>query len=584
MSRTPASAAQRAAARIHSLLVVAVLSVPALPCAFAAQAADAAGLRLINANVHTLDPARPHAESICIRGSRIEMVGSLQNTSSCTGAGTRTVDLRGATVVPGWTDAHYHLAGVGWREMRLNLEGTPSAAALAAQVALRAAKARPGEWIIGRGWIETHWKPSVFPTRELLDAIAPANPVILGRADGHATLVNSAALKIAGIDAGTPDPPGGRILRDAAGAPNGMLIDRAEDLVTVHMPAPSRAQEIQALELAAERSVRLGLTMIHDAGRTGEGELADWEEIERLRELYRGGRYKLRVYKSVVGPGAGAERLLREGPIVDQAGGRLTVRTIKLQIDGALGSRGAALLDPYSDEPGTRGLFRLTDAVVEPLLDAALRRGIQLEIHAIGDHANRHTLDLYQRAYARVPVNQRALAKPRWRIEHAQVVHPNDRSRFVALEVIPSMQPSHAIGDLYFAPSRLGLGRLEGAYSWRSFVELGLPIAGGSDAPVERGEPMIEFYAAVARKDLQGKSGEGWHPEQAVNRLDALRMFTLWPAYAAFAEASLGSIQKGKLADLTVLSADILEIPAPQILATRAVMTIIDGEVVHSTL
>ena len=578
MSRTPVRAARRAAARLPLLLL------PAALCAVAAHATDAGGLRLVNANVHTLDPARPHAESLCIRGPRIETVGSLEDTRTCTGAGVRTIDLRGATVVPGWTDAHYHLSSVGWREMRLNLEGTPSAAAVAQAVAQRVAKASPGEWIIGRGWIETHWKPAVFPTRELLDQVAPANPVILERADGHASLVNSAALKIAGIDARTPDPQGGRILRDAGGAPNGMLIDRAADLVTVRVPAPTRAHELQALELAGERSLRLGLTMIHDAGRTGESELADWEEIERLRELYRGGRYKLRVYKSVVGPGAGATRLLREGPVLDEAGGRLTVRAIKLQIDGALGSRGAALLEPYSDEPGTRGLFRLTDAVVEPLLDDALRRGIQLEIHAIGDHANRHTLDLYQQAYARVPVSERAVAKPRWRIEHAQVVHPGDRERFVALEVIPSMQPSHAIGDLYFAPSRLGMDRLEGAYSWRSFVQLGLPIAGGSDAPVERGEPMIEYYAAVARKDLEGRSGAGWHPEQALERLDALRMFTIWPAFAAFAEDRRGSIQKGKLADLTVLSADILKIPAPQILTTRTVMTIIDGEVVHSAL
>jgi predicted amidohydrolase YtcJ len=433
---------------------------------------------------------------------------------------------------------------------------------------------------VGRGWIETHWKPAAFPTRALLDPISPRNPVILERADGHASLANSAALKLAGIDAATGDPAGGRILRDERGQPTGMLIDRAVDLVTVRMPKPTEDQERQALELAGERSLALGLTMIHDAGRTGEGEYADFEEIDRLRALYRDGSYRLRVYKSVVGPGAGASRLIREGAL-HEASGRLIVRTIKLQIDGALGSRGAALLEPYADEPGTRGLFRIDDATLEPLLAAALRAGIQVEAHAIGDHANRHTLDLFQAAFRAVPPARRKVAEPRWRIEHAQVVNPGDRARFRELGVIPSMQPSHAISDLYFAPARLGPKRLEGAYSWRSFVELGLPIAGGSDAPVERGEPMIEYYAAVARKDLKGHSGEGWHPEQAVSRLDALRMFTIWPAHAAFLEQERGSIEAGKVADLTVLSADILRIPEARIPETRAVMTIVGGEVVY---
>lgn len=542
-----------------------------------------AALVLTNANVHTLDGQRPNASAICIAGERILRVGSSDDARGCVGDGTRVIDLRGATVVPGWVDAHYHFSGVGWRELRLNLEGTPSAEALAAAVAERVSEAAPGEWIVGRGWIETHWQPPEFPTRALIDGVSPRNPVILERADGHASLANSEALRLARIDAGTADPPGGRILRDARGVATGMLVDRAAELVNAVVPPPSEREERAALVLADERSRTRGLTMIHDAGRTGEGEYADWQEIDRLRALYDESRIKLRIYKAVVGPGAGAQRLLNEGPKTE-ANGRLTIRTVKLQIDGALGSRGAALLEPYSDEPGSRGLFRLTDEAVRPVLEAALARGIQIETHAIGDDANRRTLDLYEQAMARVPADARALREPRWRIEHAQIVHPDDRARFVALGVIPSMQPSHAIGDLYFAPSRLGPERLARAYSWRSFIDLGLPIAGGSDAPVERGEPMIEFYAAVARKDLQGRSGDGWHPEQAVTRLDALRMFTAWPAYAAFMERDLGSIEAGKLADLTVLSADILKIPEPQILTTRAVMTVIGGEIVHSSL
>jgi predicted amidohydrolase YtcJ len=562
------------------LVVLASLVGAGFPGAAQAGSPPPATLVLTNANVHTLAEKSPQAQALCIDGDRITFVGKSQEASQCGGGKARTIDLRGATVVPGWTDAHYHLSGVGWREMRLNLEGTPGAAAMAQAVRERVAKAQPGEWIVGRGWIETHWKPAVFPTRALLDPLSPKNPVILERADGHASLVNSAALELAGIDASTRDPAGGRILRDDKGEPTGMLIDRAVDLVTVRMPKPTGEQERQALKLAGERSLSLGLTMIQDAGRTGEGEYADYEEIDRLRALYRDGSYRLRVYKSVVGPGAGAEKLVREGAL-HEANGRLTVRTIKLQMDGALGSRGAALLEPYSDEPATRGLFRIDDAALEPLLAAALRSGIQVEAHAIGDHANRHTLDLFQAAFEAVPPAQRKVADPRWRIEHAQVVNPADRIRFRELGVIPSMQPSHAISDLYFAPARLGPKRLEGAYSWRSFVELGLPIAGGSDAPVERGEPMIEYYAAVARKDLRGRSGEGWHPEQAVSRLDALRMFTIWPAYAAFQEKERGSIEPGKVADLTVLSADILTIPAQQILETRALMTIVGGEVVY---
>lgn len=549
-----------------------------------AVAGETASLVILDANIHTVDDQMPHAEALCVSGDRITFVGSTAAARRCIGAKTEVVDLDGATLVPGWTDAHYHLSGVGWREMRLNLEGAASAAAVAEAVAARVAGAKPGEWIIGRGWIETHWKPARFPDRSLLDEVAPRNPVILGRADGHAALANSAALALAGIDARTPDPEGGRILREAAGTPTGMLIDRAEDLVTAHIPPPTDAQETQALLLAAERSMKLGLTMIHDAGRTGDPDGADWMEIDALRQLYREGRYKLRVYKAVVGPGSAADRLLREGPLLDEADGRLIVRAIKLQIDGALGSRGAALLEPYADEPGSRGLFRLKDAVVQPMLARALRAGIQVEAHAIGDHANRHTLDLFERALRAVPAGERRVAEPRWRIEHAQVVHPADRARFAALGVVPSMQPSHAISDLYFAPSRLGLDRLERAYSWRSFIELDLPVAGGSDAPVERGEPMIEFYAAVARRDLAGRSGEGWHPEQAVERRDALRMFTIWPAYAAFLERERGSIVRGKVADLTALSADILVVPEPEILAARALMTIVGGEIVHSAL
>jgi len=289
---------------------------------------------------------------------------------------------------------------------------------------------------------------------------------------------------------------------------------------------------------------------------------------------------KLRIYKAVYGPGLNANRLIKDGPIIGEFQNRLTVRTIKVVSDGALGSRGAALLAPYSDAADTSGFLTVKAEDLRPMLVDALKQGIQVETHAIGDKANRFILDEYETALNSVPESQRKVASPRWRVEHAQIVNPVDIPRFAKLGIIPSMQPSHAIGDLFFAPSRLGIERLRGAYAWESFIKSGVIVPGGSDAPVERGEPMIEFYAAVARKDQKGFSTDGWHPEEAVTREQALKMFTIWPAYAAFEEKLRGTIEPGKLADLTILSADIMRIPELEILKTSCVMTVINGEIV----
>jgi predicted amidohydrolase YtcJ len=435
------------------------------------------------------------------------------------------------------------------------------------------ASARSGEWITGRGWIETFWQPPVFPTRADLDKVSPNNPVILTRADGHGAVANSRALAIAKVDKNTPDPFGGEIMKDkSTGEPNGMLLDNAQGLVRRHVPPSTEADLERALIVGANRSVELGWCQIQNAG-------SSFAEVELLKRLYAARKVKLRIYEAIRGPGADAERLLREGEMT-LFDNRLTIRHIKITIDGALGSKGAALLEPYADH-NTSGFLTQKEEVLLPLFVEALKKGIQIETHAIGDRANRVTLDLYEKAMNTVPPAQRRVRDPRWRIEHAQIVNPVDIPRFKKLGVIPSMQPSHAIGDLHFAPSRLGLKRLEGAYAWQSFIKSGSIIAGGSDAPVERGEPMIEFYAAVTRKDQRGFSGEGWHPEQAVSREQALRMFTIWAAYAAFEEKLKGSIEVGKLADLTVLSADIMKIPAPEILKTRCVMTVIGGEIAH---
>jgi predicted amidohydrolase YtcJ len=528
-----------------------------------------------NGNIYTVNDARPKAEAVAIKGDRIVFVGSNGEVQKYVGRNTRVIDLGGRTMVPGMTDAHHHLSGVGFREMTLNLEGVSNLEDFLAKVKERVVQKKPGEWVTGRGWIETFWIPPVFPTRWDLDKVAPDNPVFLDRADGHGAVANSAALKIAGVDKTTPSPFGGEISKDKqSGEPNGMMLDAAQDLVQRHIPGTTAAEAERAIILGVNRDVALGWTQVQDPG-------GSYAEVALMEKLYEEGKIKLRIYKALSAPGREADRLLSEGPIVGKYGNHLTVRALKLYADGSLGSRSAALLQPYSDKPDTSGFLTIKEEALQPVLQEALRKGIQIETHAIGDRGNRFILDQYEKAMNAVPKAQWKIKEPRWRVEHSQIVNPADIPRFAKLGIIPSMQASHAIGDLHFAPSRLGIARLAGAYAWQSFIKSGSIIPGGSDAPVERGEPMIEFYAAVARKDLKGFSGEGWHPEEAVSREQALRMFTVWPAYAAFEEKLRGSIEPGKLADFTVLSADIMKIPETEILKTRCVMTVSGGEIVY---
>lgn len=556
--------------RLTSIFVIVLL----LVLTPAQQQPTGADIVFKNGNVYTVDAKQPRAQAIAVSKDRIVFVGSNADAQKFVGAKTRVVDLKGGTVLPGFADAHQHLSGVGQREMTLNLEGTTSLEDFLAKVKARVDQAKPGDWVTGRGWIETHWKPPVFPTRWDLDKVAPNNPVILGRADGHGAVANSAALKLAGVDKNTPDPFGGEISKDKqSGEPNGMLLDSAQGLVRRRVPPTSAADAERAVVLGVKRNIELGWTQIQDAG-------GSYAEVELFKKLYASGAIKLRIYKAVHGPSPSATRLLNEGATIGAYENRFTFRTIKVVSDGALGSRGAALLGPYSDAGDTSGFLTVKAEELRPMLIEALRKGIQVETHAIGDRANRFILDEYEAAFKAVPAGERKVADPRWRVEHAQIVDPVDIPRFVKLGIIPSMQPSHAIGDLHFAPARVGIDRLKGSYAWETFIKSGVVVAGGSDAPVERGEPMIEFYAAVARKDQKGFSGPGWHPEEAVSRADALKMFTLWPAYAAFEEKLRGSIEVGKLADLTILSADIMTIPAPEILKTRCVMTVINGEIV----
>ena len=537
------------------------------------RAAEDVDLLLFNGNVYTVNEKLPKAEAIAVKKDRIVFVGS--NDDARKFRAPRAIDLHGYTVVPGLTDSHCHIFGIGERELTLNLEGTNTLEDFLAKVKARVAQTPRDKWITGRGWIETFWKPPQFPTRQDLDKIAPDNPVFLTRADGHAAIVNSAALKIAKIDKNTPNPFGGEILKDkATSEPNGMLLDNAQELVAKNIPKPTEAEREQALLTGINREIGLGWCEIQNAG-------SHKEDVDLIKNAFESGKIKIRFINCVFGPGEDAQNFLKEGATLNAFNHHFTQRTIKVIFDGALGSRGASLLKPYNDAPETSGYLTEKPEELRPMFEEALRRGIQVETHSIGDCANRMILDLYEAAFKAVPPNERKIGEPRWRVEHAQIVDLADIPRFAKLGVIPSMQPSHAISDLFFAPARLGMDRLAGAYAWQSFLKSGAIICGGSDAPVERGEPMIEFYAAVARKSIKGESGDGWHPEQAVSREQALKMFTIWPAYAAFEEKEKGSIEVGKLADFTVLSHDIMKIPEPEILKTRTEMTIIGGEIVY---
>jgi predicted amidohydrolase YtcJ len=570
------AARPREDARMKFLAVVVLLAFfSALPGMAQPEIAETV---FINGNIYTMNERQPRAEAVAVKSDRLIFVGSNADAKKYQAAGTKTIDLAGKTVVPGLTDSHCHIFGIGEREMNLNLEGANTLEDFLARVKERVAKAEPGKWITGRGWIETFWKPPQFPTRADLDRIAPDNPVFLTRADGHAAIANSAALRIAKIDKATTNPFGGEILRDKqTGEATGMLLDHAQALVANNIPAPTDAERREAFVVGVKREVSLGWCEIQNAG-------SNLDDLPPMRQALEAGQCRIRVYNAAYSPGPAGAALLHDGPTLNAFDHHFTERTIKVVFDGALGSRGAALLAPYSDVPETSGYLTQKESELQPIFEEALQKGIQIETHAIGDRANRVILDLYEKAMKAVPAEQRKIREPRWRVEHAQILSKTDLPRFARLGVIASMQPSHAISDLFFAPSRLGKERLAGAYAWQTLLKSGAIICGGSDAPVERGEPMIEFYAAVSRKSIKGESGDGWYPEQAVSREQALKMFTLSAAYAAFEEQGKGSIEPGKLADLTVLSKDIMKISEPEILTTKCAMTVIGGELVYEAV
>ncbi|WP_292035467.1 MULTISPECIES: amidohydrolase [unclassified Brevundimonas] len=547
---------------LKAIPLAAVLMAAAAPAAFAQN------LLIRGGTIHTGVEAQPTAEIVAVRDGRIAYVGAAAGAPST--EGLEVVDLKGATLFPGFTDGHAHLDGIGWREMTLNLEGSTSVAE-AMQRLTDWARAHPEGVIVGRGWIETHWPEKRFLTAADLDAAAPGRVVLLSRADGHAVAVSSAALTAAGIDAATAAPSGGEILKDAAGQPTGLLVDGAMPLVEPLMSQADAAATRAAYRAGFDVYARYGWTGVHFMS-------APWKDVPLLEQMARDGEAPLRVYNSI---DMGDARALMAGGPRDAADGRIITRAVKFYADGALGSRGAKLFQPYSDRPETSGLMLASRDTVMPLYQEALRTGVQIATHAIGDQGNHDVAAWYEEALRTVPKAEWKLADPRWRIEHAQIIRPADYHYFDELPIIASMQPSHAIGDLHFAADRLGDARLDGAYAWHTLVDRGVIVVGGSDAPVERGDPLIEFYAAVARRDLNGFQGPDWRPNEAVDRATALKMFTLWPAYASFREDELGSIEVGKRADFTAFDIDLMTVPAAAIPKGRAVLTVVDGQVVY---
>ncbi len=534
----------------------------------AAWSAQAQELLIHGGTIYTGVDGQPTAEVVLVQDGRIAYVGSAAGAPRVSYA--EALDLKGAVMFPGFTDGHAHLDGIGWRELTLNLEGSTSVADAMARLAAWA-EAHPEGPVIGRGWIETHWPEGRFLTRADLDAAAPGRIVLLGRADGHAVVASSAALAAAGITSDTLAPAGGEILKDDGGEPTGLLVDAAEQLVAGLTPQTNPESTRDAYRAGFRVEAEYGWTGIHFMS-------APWKDVPLMESMALHGEAPIRVYNSITPDGAA--ELIAGGPR-SVADGRVITRAIKYYADGALGSRGAALFGPYADRPDTTGLMQVTEQEIVPLYQQALRGGIQVATHAIGDRGNASVAEWYQQAFAGVGPDDRPNgADVRWRIEHAQILRPSDYHWFVDLPIIASMQPSHAIGDLHFAPARLGDARLDGAYAWRSLADLGVVVVGGSDAPVERGAPLIEFYAAVARRDLQGFQGPDWRPQEAVDRQTALKMFTLWPAYASFREEELGTIEVGKRADFTAFDVDLMTAPEADIPKGRAVLTVVDGVVV----
>lgn len=559
------------------------LAAVALACALPSRSADAAepppgrtgaaaDLVLRGGRIHTLDPARPTASALAVRGNRVLAVGSDAQVAPLVGPGTRVVELAGRSVVPGFNDSHAHLLGIGYGRLDLDLVGTRSFEEVVARVAAAVKTHRPGEWIQGRGWHEGKWSSPApgsvrgFPVHAALSAVSPDNPVLLERADGHAVLANARAMALRGITRDTAAPAGGELIRDARGEATGVLVDNAQALLPP--PARTAAQAARALELAMEECLEKGVTSLTDAG-------APLDVLELYRRAAAAGSLRTRLY--VMAEGLETMRALGR-PEIGLGDGMLTIRAVKIYADGALGSRGAALLEPYADDPGNSGLLVTPAEKILETARFALAHGFQAATHAIGDRANRSVLDAYEQALAEAS----PATSPRFRVEHAQLLDAADIPRFAALGVLASMQGIHCPSDRPWAKARLGLARIrEGGYAWRKLLASGARILNGTDAPVEDVSPIRNFHASVTRQDASGQPPGGFDPDQKLTREEALRTLTQDGAYGNFEEETKGTLAPGRLADLVVLSQDILSVPDHALLATQVDATVVDGRLLY---
>jgi predicted amidohydrolase YtcJ len=554
------------------LLTLILLSAAAARPTVRQQPVQPADLVLTNGKVVTVEDDLPEAQAIAMRGDRIIALGRAVDMQPFVGPATQVVDLKGQLVIPGFVEGHGHFTGVGEAQLNLKLMPTTSWEQIVAMVGDAAKGAKPGEWIIGRGWHQEKWtsrpSPNVegFPTHASLDAVSPGNPVLLTHASGHASFVNAKAMEVSDINRSTPNPPGGEILKDAAGDPTGLLRETASGLVRTNRGDPARAR--RALELASQEVLSKGVTSFQDAGTS-------FATIDLMKQLIDEGKIGVRLWVMVREGNQREAALLAKHRTIDYGNAHLTVRAIKRQIDGALGSRGAWLLEPYTDKPDSVGLNTGNVADLAETARLAMANDYQLCVHAIGDRANRETLNIFEQAFKANPTKRDL----RWRVEHAQHLSLQDIPRFGQLGVIASMQGVHATSDAPYVPERLGSKRAEeGAYVWQKLMKSGAIVSNGTDAPVEDVDPIANYYATVSRKT---KDGRVFYPDQRMSRMEALKSYTLNGAYAAFEESSRGSLKVGKLADMTVLSKDITTIAEDQIPTAQVTYTIVGGKVLY---
>jgi predicted amidohydrolase YtcJ len=548
-------------ARLTPLCSLIVLAVAGSLPAHAATLID-------NANGYTLNTKGDLVQFTALAfddAGRIIAVGASADVAAKAPQAKR-IDMGGRTLLPGLIDAHGHVFGLGQQLTQLDLFNSTSLAGALKSIG-EYAGANPGHpWLRGRGWNQENWKLGRFPTAAELDAVVSDRPVWLERVDGHAGWANSRALALAGITKATPDPVGGKIVRDANGEATGVLVDTAQDLLTKVLPPQTEAESRTILDRALGELARVGLTSVHDAG-------VDVTQDRLYRAYADAGKLTTRVYGMIGGAGADFDVLAKNGPLNDYGNGMYALRAVKLYSDGALGSRGAALIKPYSDDVHSHGLLFFKSGQMDTMMTKAMRRGYQVNVHAIGDAGNKQILDIYQKE-----VSATKSSAQRHRIEHAQVVQPGDIPRFKSIGIIPSMQPTHATSDKNMAETRVGPERIKGAYAWRTFLHQGSRIACGSDFPVEAPNPFFGLHAAVTRQDAQGQPVAGWYPNQAMSLKEAFRCFTLDAAYAGHREDSLGSLEAGKLADFIVIDQDLFKMPTYDIHKTGVLETWVAGK------